>query len=149
LLRGTGPAGLAVLPPRSAHLIRPLIRARRTDIVAHVDRHRIPHAHDPTNRDPRFLRSRVRHELLPLLADLSPRIVEHLCELADASRPLGSGGGDEVPEVLDGQRLGRAQRTLLARALQNRNRAARVPLPGGKIAAIDLSTRRIVLIKAR
>ncbi|MPY93075.1 MAG: hypothetical protein GEV08_08420 [Acidimicrobiia bacterium] len=28
---------------------------------------------DPTNRDPRFARNRVRHELLPLLADLSGR----------------------------------------------------------------------------
>src|SRR5262249_22166255 len=75
LLRGTGTAGLAVLPARSAggNLIRPFVRARRTDIVAHLERHRISHADDPTNRDPRFLRTRVRRELLPLLEDLSPR----------------------------------------------------------------------------
>ena len=29
--------------------------------------------HDPSNLDPRHLRNRVRHELLPLLADLSRR----------------------------------------------------------------------------
>ena len=149
LLRGTGPAGLAVLPPRSAHLIRPLVRARRTDIVAHIERHLVPHAEDPTNRDPRFVRTRVRHELLPLLVDLSPRIVEHLCELADATVALGSPEEGAVPSVLGGLRLGRAQRTELARALRSRNRAARVPLPGGKIAAIDLSTHKIVLIKDR
>jgi tRNA(Ile)-lysidine synthase len=150
LLRGTGPAGLAVLPPRSAHLIRPFVRARRTDIVAHAERHGIPFAHDPTNRDPRFLRTRVRHELLPLLADLSPRIVEHLCALADASSARG--GPEEegaVPETLEGLPLGRAQRSALARALKNRNRAARVPLSGGRIAAVDLFSRRIVLIKGR
>jgi tRNA(Ile)-lysidine synthase len=147
LLRGTGPAGLAVLPPRSEYLIRPLVRARRTDIVAHVERHRIPHAQDPTNRDPRFLRTRVRHELLPLLVDLSPRIVEHLCELADAASARGSADEPRVPESLEGFRLGRAQRTELARALKNRNRAARVPLAGGRIAAVDLFSRRIVLIK--
>src|SRR5262249_5954299 len=134
LLRGTGPAGLAVLPARSEHLMRPLIRARRTDIVAHLERHRIPFAVDPTNRNPRFLRPRVRHELLPLLVELSPRIVEHLCELADAASKLGSPEDAAVPNVLEGLRLGRAQRSALARALKNRNRGARVLLPGGRIA---------------
>jgi hypothetical protein len=28
----------------------------------------------------------VRHEVLPMLEGLSPRIVEHLCALADAVR---------------------------------------------------------------
>jgi tRNA(Ile)-lysidine synthase len=149
LLRGTGPAGLAVLPPRAEHLIRPLVRARRTDILAHVERHRVPFAQDPTNRDPRFLRTRVRNELLPLLADLSPRIVEHLCDLADAASEPGSADAGEVPGVLEGLRLGRAQRSELARALKNRNRAARVALPGGRIAGVDLFSRRIVLIKGK
>ena len=149
LLCGTGPTGLGVLPPRAAHLVRPLIRACRTDIVAHVERHRVPYAEDPTNRDPRFLRTRVRRELMPLLTELSPRIVEHLCDLADAAQNLAEGAGPDVPGVVEGHRLGRAQRIELARALKNRNPRARVPISGGRIAAIDLSTRRIVLIKGR
>jgi tRNA(Ile)-lysidine synthase len=83
LLRGTGPVGLAVLPPRDGDRIRPMYRARRADVDAHVSRHHIPHVIDPSNRDPRFLRARVRHELLPVLERLSPRVVEHLCALAD------------------------------------------------------------------
>jgi tRNA(Ile)-lysidine synthase len=149
LLRGTGPAGLAVLAPRASHLVRPLVRARRTDIVAHVERHLIPHAHDPSNVDPRFLRTRVRRQLLPLLVELSPRIVEHLCGLADAASKPRSLEEGAVPDVVGGHRLSRAHRTELARALKNRNGKARVPLPGGKTAAVDLSTRKIVLIKAR
>lgn len=83
LLRGTGARGLAVLPPAQGDRIRPLLRARRGDIDAHIARHRVPHAIDPSNRDPRFLRARVRMHLLPELERLSPRIVEHLCALAD------------------------------------------------------------------
>jgi len=149
LLRGAGPDGLAVLPPRAGDLIRPFVRARRTDITAHLARHRVPYAEDPTNRDPRFLRTRVRSEVLPSLVALSPRIVEHLCDLADA---LGEGRTEEsqlVPAVFEGLTLGRAQRSALARALRNRNPRVRVPLPGGKIAGVDLPSRRIVLIKAR
>jgi tRNA(Ile)-lysidine synthase len=84
ILRGTGPRGLAVLPAKDGDRIRPFVRARRADVDAHVARHRIPYAVDPSNRDPRFLRTRVRHEVLPLLERLSPRVVEHLCRLADA-----------------------------------------------------------------
>jgi tRNA(Ile)-lysidine synthase len=83
LLRGTRTRGLAVLPPRDGERIRPLYRARRADIDAHVARHGIPHALDPSNRDAHYLRAHVRQELMPLLQRLSPRIVEHLCTLAD------------------------------------------------------------------
>jgi tRNA(Ile)-lysidine synthase len=149
LLRGAGPDGLAVLPPRAADLIRPLIRARRTDVAAHLARHHIPYAEDPTNRDPRFLRTRVRTEILPALAGLSPRIVEHLCDLADALDEGRRAESQLIPAVFEGLTLGRAQRSLLARALRNQNPRVRVPLPGGKIAGVDLSSRRIVLMKSR
>jgi len=147
LLRGTGPQGLAVLPARSSHLLRPLIRARRVDILRHVERHDVPFAQDPTNLDPRFLRTRVRHELLPLMTELSPRIVEHLCDLADATGSGSSLDDPPVPSMVEGICLGKAQRISLARALRNRNSRVRVPLPGGKIAGIDLSSHRIVLMK--
>jgi tRNA(Ile)-lysidine synthase len=83
ILRGTGLRGLAALPPVDGARVRPMLRARRQDIEAHVARHGIPHANDPSNRDPRFLRTRVRLEVLPALERLSPRVVEHLCALAD------------------------------------------------------------------
>lgn len=83
ILRGTGARGLAVLPARDGDRIRPLLSARRADVEAHVRRHRIPYSVDPSNRDPRFLRVRVRHEVLPVLERLNPRVVEHMYALAD------------------------------------------------------------------
>lgn len=83
MLRGTSARGLGVLPPLDGDRIRPLYRARRVDVDAHIARHHLPCAVDPSNRDPRFLRVRVRNEVLPTLERLSPRIVEHLCDLAD------------------------------------------------------------------
>jgi tRNA(Ile)-lysidine synthase len=83
LLRGTRVGGLAVLPPRQGDRIRPMVHARRSDIESHVSRHRIPFSVDPSNADPRFLRARVRLELLPTLERLGPRVVEHMCTLAD------------------------------------------------------------------
>jgi len=83
ILRGTSARGLRVLPPHQGDRIRPFVYARRADVDAHVARHRVPHAIDPSNRDPRFLRTRVRYEAIPALERLSPRVVEHFCRLAD------------------------------------------------------------------
>ena len=84
ILRGTGKRGLAVLPVRAGMRIRPMIYARRSDIEAHIARHVIPHAVDPSNGNPRFLRTRVRLELMPVLTRIEPRVVDHIGTLADA-----------------------------------------------------------------
>lgn len=100
ILRGSGVRGLAVLPPRDGDRIRPLFRARRADIDAHVARHRLPHIHDPSNADPRFLRNLVRSDLLPSLEAVSPRVVEHLCRIADdASRLRRNANPSDPPQM--------------------------------------------------
>jgi tRNA(Ile)-lysidine synthase len=141
LLRGAGPRGLGVLPPRAGDLVRPLLRARRSDIDAHLARHAIPYVDDPSNLDPRYLRVRVRRELLPLLAELSPGIVSHLCALADqlsglaasASLPLGT-----AP-------LPRATRDALAALARTKSPRMRVSLPGGLVASYDRAQLSVVV----
>jgi len=146
LLRGAGPRGLAVLPPRSGMLLRPMIRASRADVLAHLMRHSVEHADDPSNSDRRFLRVRVRHELLPLLASLSPNIVEHLNALADQLVE------EAPPRVLDadGQvvELGRAQVAQLRRAQRLGLPGVRVRLPGARELTVDPATGRISLLGA-
>lgn len=134
LLRGAGPRGLAVLPPRAENRLRPLIRARKSDVRLHLARHHVESAEDPSNRNRRHLRVRVRAELLPLLAELSPGIVEHLNSLADA---LGTDGRAQLTEPLG---LGRAQRRGLARAVAFAQRSARIWLPGGSELTLDPAT---------
>lgn len=148
LLRGAGPRGLAVLPPRAPlplpgapaalSLIRPLLRARRADVLAHLHRHGLEAASDPSNLDPRFSRVRIRREVLPLLETLSPRVVEHLCDLADmlaealpASDPLAS--------------LGRAQRLAIARARRLGRSSLTLRVHGGRLALVTFPNGSIVL----
>lgn len=138
LLRGSGPRGLAVLPPRAGERVRPLLRARRSDVLLHLARHKVPFAEDPSNRDRRYQRVRVREELLPLLTELSPAIVDHLNALADALATAPDGLALEVGSVP----LGRAQRAELARAVSHRSRKARIWLPGGRVLALDRVTLR-------
>jgi tRNA(Ile)-lysidine synthase len=98
ILRGTRARHLGVLPPLDGDRIRPMLPARRTDIDAHVRRHRIPHCNDPSNLDPRFLRTRVRLELLPVLERLNPRVVEHMYALSDELGQLASPERSEAHE---------------------------------------------------
>jgi len=151
LLRGAGPVGLAVLPPRSGMWIRPQCRARKSDITLHLSRHALAFAEDPSNRQSRFLRTRVRFELLPLLEQLSPQVVSHLCALADA---LGEGAqahadlGALTDEHGVALLLNRAQRQLVGRARTLGQRAARVSLPKGRELSLDSVTLQPVLTAA-
>jgi tRNA(Ile)-lysidine synthase len=70
LLRGAATTGLAAMRPGPT---RPLLALRRTDTVHLCRRAGLAVADDESNRDPRYRRSRVRHEVLPLLATVADR----------------------------------------------------------------------------
>ncbi len=87
LVRGSGVAGLGAIRPRRADgIIRPLIGCRRAAVRAVVDEAGLPWRHDASNDDPRFLRTAVRRDVLPLLARLNPRIADTCAQLASAAR---------------------------------------------------------------
>jgi tRNA(Ile)-lysidine synthase len=69
LLRGAGSTGLGgIRPIRDGKWIRPLLPFTRHDIVGFLSHEDIPYRSDTTNMDRRFLRNRLRLDLLPLLA---------------------------------------------------------------------------------
>jgi tRNA(Ile)-lysidine synthase len=89
LFEGAGPRGLAGIPPIRGPFIRPLIELGRSAILGELDRLGQPWMEDPSNHDPKFLRNRIRHDLLPLLAgSYNPRIVEALCRVGALARDL-------------------------------------------------------------
>ncbi len=144
ILRGAPIEGLAVLPPASHDLVRPLIHAPRTQIEAHARRRRLEWADDPSNLDRKHLRVRVRTEVLPLLRELDPRIDEHLAGLAEGaarlpvdaeleslSRATGS-RGRAVVALRDAAREGRPGPVLLSRGRAARwDREGRLVITGG------------------
>ena len=70
LLRGAGSRGLSAMGPSPT---RPLLALRRTDTRALCTELGIEPVRDETNENPRFVRNRVRTEMLPLAADISHR----------------------------------------------------------------------------
>jgi tRNA(Ile)-lysidine synthase len=82
LLRGTGPTGLAGIPPARGRFVRPLLGLGRDAIDAYVAARGLPTWHDPMNDDLRLARVRVRRELLPRLRGENPRLDDALRRLA-------------------------------------------------------------------
>ncbi|MGH7397553.1 MAG: tRNA lysidine(34) synthetase TilS, partial [Candidatus Rokuibacteriota bacterium] len=89
LLQGAGPRGLGGIAPARGLLIRPLIETRRSAIEEHLRGRGLSWVEDPSNRDPRFLRNRIRHDLLPFMAELTgASVVEPLGRSAAAARAV-------------------------------------------------------------
>jgi tRNA(Ile)-lysidine synthase len=91
LVRGTGLEGLSAIAPRRADgVVRPLLDAERALVHRYLQETGLAVASDPSNEDPRFLRVRIRRQLLPLLARENPRVVRLLANLADDARDGGA-----------------------------------------------------------
>ena len=89
LLRGSGAGGLAAMKPAGdgaggQEILRPLLGVDRAAIEHYARLRGVPFRQDPSNRDTRFTRNRVRHELLPLLRrSFNPGIDRALRRTAD------------------------------------------------------------------
>ena len=88
LFRGSGPLGISGIPPvRDGKIIRPLIQSNRSEIIAFLDQNGLKYISDASNRDTRFLRNRIRHDLIPLLkTSYNPKISQSLNRLASIIR---------------------------------------------------------------
>ena len=113
LIRGSGLQGLAGIPPRRGRLVRPLLATSRAEITAYLEAHGLPHVEDASNADPAFARNKLRHQVLPLLRDLNPRLEESAVEEALAAVGLAGTGGQRVEEFSGGMR----RRVAILRAL--------------------------------
>jgi tRNA(Ile)-lysidine synthase len=113
IVRGTGLRGLSGIPYRRGPFVRPLLDVRRSEVLAFLKRRRVGFLEDPSNADPRFARSRVRHRWLPLLATENPRVAEALLSLSQQARTWA--GPDEDPTWRADPRVSRRAREVMAR----------------------------------
>ena len=86
LLRGSGPSGLAGIPPRrrfgAGWLWRPLLEVPRDVLHAYAKRHALPSVNDPSNSDRSLDRGFLREEVMPLLRTRWPDPASALSRVA-------------------------------------------------------------------
>ncbi len=116
------------LTKEKARVVRPLLSVSRQEVEAYLTSLGQAWREDETNLDRRFLRNRVRHDLLPLLErEFNPNIRSVLNDLADIAR-----GEEEFWQEFTDRELGERA------GVQGR-------LPLGSFAGLPLAVQRRLL----
>ena len=85
LLRGSGTSGLRAMSLKRGNLIRPLLNITRREIIEYLKLNKLRYRIDKTNRQPIFLRNKIRLKLIPYLEkNYNLRIKERLFATAAA-----------------------------------------------------------------
>lgn len=101
-LRGTGIRGLAGIPERRGRVWRPLLGLRREQLERYARSVGLGWREDPSNRDMRFARNALRHEVLPALeAGAAPGARRALVGLARRARQEEEAWQSLLPGLLD------------------------------------------------
>lgn len=80
LLRGTGLRGLTGISSINGRIIRPMLFAHRDRITSYVAERGVRFLNDSSNEQIKYLRNRLRHDILPRLADSAPSFMETMAD---------------------------------------------------------------------
>jgi len=86
ILRGTGFQGLGAIKYINGPIRRPLLDARREETEAYCRISRLSPVLDKSNLKDDYLRNRLRHRLMPMLAEINTNYVTALCRLAETAQ---------------------------------------------------------------
>ena len=115
ILRGSGLEGLkGFLPMRDGKIIRPLIEVSRREIISFLNEAGIPYRQDSSNENKRYLRNKIRAELIPYLKEkFNPKIEENLAQMAEILRAEDEFIRQHVDEVLKSSFIQRQKNRIL------------------------------------
>jgi tRNA(Ile)-lysidine synthase len=129
--------------------LRPFLTLRKDDIYAYLNEEGLSWSVDRTNHEGRFLRSRIRLELLPVLKSVFPQAAEHLMKIGfDAQRelPVENSAANVLLQIAETQgqiRTRRAHRKMV------QSKAAEIHLPEGWKLTCERRNGRWVLEKGK
>lgn len=84
LIRGTGLNGLCAMPlVRENFVLRPLINVTKQQILDYLKLKGQSFCTDSTNVDTQFKRNKVRHELIPLLKEFNPSVIDGISRMIE------------------------------------------------------------------
>ncbi|MES2591433.1 MAG: tRNA lysidine(34) synthetase TilS [Bacteroidota bacterium] len=84
-IRGTGISGLHGILPKQGIIIRPMLFTAKQEIETYVKKHKIKYREDSSNASDKYVRNKIRHQVIPVLKELNPSLentftttIEHL-----------------------------------------------------------------------
>ncbi|MNQ47310.1 tRNA(Ile)-lysidine synthase [compost metagenome] len=76
LTRGTGLEGLTGIPEQNDKIIRPLLPFSREEILKYAEENKIEWREDSSNASTKYLRNKIRHNLVPVLKEINPNFLD-------------------------------------------------------------------------
>ena len=76
LSRGTGLDGLIGIPKQNDKIIRPLLLFSRQEIEDYAKENGVQWREDSSNSSDKYLRNRIRHDMVPILKELNPSFLK-------------------------------------------------------------------------
>lgn len=73
MLRGTGLRGLTGISARNKRVVRPLLFATRDEVFSFAIANNIAFREDSSNSSTKYLRNRIRHEVVPMMREINPQ----------------------------------------------------------------------------
>lgn len=142
LARGSGTRSLSAMAVESGKYLRPLLGITRAQTISACQEEGLIAWNDPANDDPKYLRSRVRTQVLPFLEEkIGPGIAAALARsaalLRDDADALDGWAMSEF-EKLDPSSMDIAALTLLPRAVRTRVIRAAIYANGAPQGSISL-----------
>lgn len=109
LIRGTGIRGLHGIRPKNGDIVRPLLCISRKDIMLFLDKEEAGYVTDSTNLTSDFTRNKIRLEIIPLMKQINPSIVESLSataeKIAQAEMIYNKGVAEGIARVKNGNSI--------------------------------------------
>ena len=130
LVRGSGLAGMTGMSAVSAvpstfcydgpiRLIRPILWAERFAIEAYAASHKLLYCTDETNEDTRYRRNNSRHNVLPLLEQINPSIVQTLLKESEIFSNVSDFASTQALALLGDVSLGGCEGLSLSRLFEH------------------------------
>jgi tRNA(Ile)-lysidine synthase len=88
LIRGARLRGLSGMAERQGTLLRPLLEASKASIRSFAETRGIAYREDSTNADSRYVRNRVRNDILPQMEAINPSVRDTLADFAEYAGKL-------------------------------------------------------------
>ncbi len=105
LIRGSGSTGLSGMNLRNGRIIRPLLYETKESLLNYLQEQNVPFCQDSSNFDTKFLRNKIRLELLPFLerdynASMQQTLLQTAAVLSDEDNLLNTLTEKVLPKLL-------------------------------------------------
>lgn len=99
LTRGTGLEGLTGIPAINDTIVRPLLAFSREEIKNYAINNAIKWREDASNSETKYLRNKIRHQIIPVLKELNPKLLKSFMKTDEFLKQSQQIVDDKISEI--------------------------------------------------